>query len=224
MDLANFLLIIVGSLNLIIGFYVYFKNWKSQLRLSFLLLTIGVALWSLSLALSNVVIFNSLTPALFWSRTAYITSAFIAFSFLWLCILFPFELRISIKKWFSIFIPFLLLLASFIVYPSLVIIELSQKAWGYDGVYNTFGYIIFSFYFIAYMALGFYFLIKRYLISDGIIRNNLKLLIVGLGFGAIFGIIFDLILPFGNYWQLNWLGPYFSLFMVFSVAYMITKK
>jgi len=224
MNLANFLLIIVGGFNLIIGFYVYLKNWKSQLRLSFLLLTISIAFWSVALSLSNVISLNGLNSALLWSRMAYVAAALIGFSFLWLCMLFPFDLRITLKRWLGIFVPFLLLVASLFVYPSLVIVELVQKSWGYDASYNMVGYIVFSFYFIAYIALGFYFLIKRYLTSDGIIRGNLKLLIIGLGFSAIFGIIFDLILPFGNYWQLNWLGPYFSLFMVFSVAYMISKK
>ena len=222
MNLANFLLIIVGGFNLGIGFYVYLKNWKSQLRLSFILLTMGIALWCVSLALSNSI--NNSNLSLFWSSMTYVATGFIAFIFLWLSMLFPYEIKLKIKNIGLIFIPVLLLMAVTFIYPSFIVTSVSHTSNGFGATFNLFGYVIFSFYFIAYIALGFYFLIKRYLASDGIIRSNLKLLIIGLGIGAIFGIIFDLILPFGNYWQLNWLGPYFSLIYIVYLIWLIFYK
>ena len=223
MDLKNSLLLVVALLNLMIGFYVYSKNWKSQLRLSFLLLTIGVTLWILSITLSNN--FRILIYSLFWSTSFnYIAAGFIAFSFLWLTKLFPFERQLSSKKLVVLFLPFLLLLITLIFYPSFIITRVNFKPGSYDAIYNIYGYSIFSFYFLFYMGLGFYNLIKNYLLLEGVLKNNIKLLIIGLGIGAILGIIFDLILPFFNYWSLIWLGPYFSLVMVFCVAYMMMKK
>lgn len=223
MDINNLFLIAVALLNLLIGCYIYFKNWRSQLKFSFLLLTIGVALWSIGLALSNY-INNGLEASLFWSRFTYIASGFIAFSFLWLTMLFPFDQKLALRRLGLLFSPFLFLLIITIISPSFIITSVNLQKWGYDASYNIIGYILFSFYFLFYVSIGFYYLIKRYLTLEGILKSNLRFLIIGIGISAIFGIVFDLILPFGNYWQLNWLGPYFTLFMVFSIAYMMSKK
>jgi len=223
MDLKNSLLFVVAFLNILIGFYVYSKNWKSQLRLSFLLLTISVALWSVSIVFSNNISYFNFS--FFWPRAFnYLAAGFIAVNFLWLTMLFPFDLELSIKKIILLFSPLFVLLIIFIIYPSFIIYQVIPGNGNYIANYNILGYSFFSFYFLSYISFGFYYLTKRYFSMDGILRSNIKFLLVGLGIGVIWGVICDLILPFGNYWELVWLGPYFTLAMVYCAAYIMFRK
>lgn len=222
MDFKNLFLIIIASLNFLLGFYILSKNWRSQLRLIFFIFTIFTAFWTICLAMSNILTF-SLNQSLLWSRLSYIASIWIAGLFSVFGYYFPLDLRRSwrffiIKLW-----PVIIFTVWLLIFPNTIIEGMLIKIWGYDAIYNLIGYVIFSFLFLFYMALGFYFMVKRYITSDGIIKINLKLILIGTGIASIFGIIFDLILPFGGYWQLNWLGPYFSLVMIVFIARIIFR-
>ena len=222
MDIKNIVLIIIGGLNLCLGLYVLLRSWKSYLCWTFFSLTVGASFWSVCLSLSNILNINS-NIALFWSRMSYIGALIITASLFLFGYLFPLEFKIPKKLFYWSGIPILFIIF-LLIWPSFIIQDLNLKDFGYDEIYNPFGYIIFSFVFLFYMAMGFYFMIKRYIISDGIHRKNLKMVLIGVGIASIFGTIFDLILPFGNYWKLNWLGPYFILIMIFFIARIIFRK
>jgi hypothetical protein len=53
---------------------------------------------------------------------------------------------------------------------------------------------------------------------------QLKWIILGIGLAAVFGTIFDLILPYLGYWKLNWLGPCFTIVVLIVIYYMIFYK
>lgn len=224
MELKDLLLVIIAGLNFLLGLYVYSKNFKSKLRLSFFCLTVAISLWCITLPFSLQNVFDNEIIVLSFARLAYFAAAAIAVTFLFFAYKFPLE--IPIKK--NIFYPFLsgfaILSLILVSWPNFIIQRIMSRSWGYEKFYNPLGYVIFSFFFLFYMSVGFYFMIKRYIISDGANRINLKLVLMGFGVGAIFGVIFNLILPFGGYWQLTWVGPYFSLVMIFYVGRMIFRK
>ena len=56
------------------------------------------------------------------------------------------------------------------------------------------------------------------------IKKQLGAIIIGFGLAGIFGVIFDLILPYFGNWKLNWFGPYFTIFVLFAISYLIFFK
>ncbi|MCX6784687.1 MAG: hypothetical protein NTV81_01980 [Candidatus Komeilibacteria bacterium] len=223
MDFKNLFLIVIASLNFLLGFYILSRNWRSQLRLIFFIFTIFTAFWSVCLALSNILTFSP-DQSLLWSRLSYVGSIWVAGLFFVFGYYFPLDFKMPLRFFVIRLWPIATFTLWSLIIPGAVIQGLIMRPWGYDAIYNLVGYIIFSFLFLFYMAGGFYFMLKRYITSDGSIRINLRLVLIGTGIASIFGVIFDLILPFGNYWQLNWLGPYFSLVMILFVARIIFRK
>ena len=90
---------------------------------------------------------------------------------------------------------------------------------------NRFGYIYLILYDIFFICWSFYNLLAKYRDSDGISRVQLKNLILGAAGVALFGIIFETILPLVGNYQYYWLGPYLALVLLFYlVQFFIFKK
>lgn len=223
MDFKNLFLIFIAGLNFLLGFYILSKNWRSQLRLIFFIFTIFTAFWTICLSLSNILTFSP-EQSLSWSRLSYVASICMAGLFLLFGYFFPLDLKRPLNFFINKLWPVVVFSVWLLIFPNTIIRNMVMKAWGYDAIYNPISYVVFSFIFLLYMAGGFYFMVKRYITSDGVIKINLRLILIGMGIATIFGMIFDLILPFGNYWQLNWLGPYFSLVMIVFISRIIFRK
>jgi hypothetical protein len=122
------------------------------------------------------------------------------------------------------FLPFIIFCVWLAIDPGIIIKDLILVNNVFQVDYHVWGEAIYGFFFLLLMGTGFYYLISRYLSIDGPMKQSVRLILFGFSVGGIFGIIFDLLLPFGNIWYLIWLGPYFSLVMIFCVAYLIFRK
>lgn len=154
----------------------------------------------------------------------YIAAAGIPTFFLYFSLVFLAEDRSDNRFRPFLVIPFFLLVLGFIFDKSFLIKEVYLTNWGKDVVINKINYIIFSIYFLIYVILAYFKLLYSYLISpQGQIKDQLKFIILGTSIGFIFGMVFNLILPaFGDYSHI-YLGPLFSIVMVASIAYSMTK-
>ena len=79
-----------------------------------------------------------------------------------------------------------------------------------DVIYGKIWYLIYSLYFVIYTLFAYWNIWKSYLKSVGTIKFQLKFILISTIIAGILGTIFDLILPYYNYWKLNWFGPYFT--------------
>ena len=218
MEIKNLILIVVAIINVILGVSIYVRNKKSPINISFVLLMIFTGLWSIGLAFSRE--YAGSTAALSWSRSTYLTSLFIGVILLYFSFVFPYQERISRLKNIFIWSPFIILSLILIFDTNFIIKEMTVMPWGYDNVYSG-GYLIFSIVFIYYFVWAFINMIRKYFKSHGTLKIQLRSMIIGLGLAGIFGIIFDLILPYMGNWKFNWLGPYFTIFVLFSVSYLL---
>ena len=107
---------------------------------------------------------------------------------------------------------------------NLLIKGLEIRDWGYDVQFGHFWYWIYSIYILFFFIWAYYNIWKSYLISSGFNRLQLKFILIGLLLAGVFGIVFDLLLPYFGNWKLNWLGPYFSILVLFSTSYLIFYK
>ena len=222
MDIKNLILIIIAALNFFIGLVILLRNYKSKVNWSFSLLLFSVVFWSISLAISREA---AISPfAIFWSKSAYYSSAFIAFLLLWFSFAFPYKRKnINIITKLFIWTPSLIILA-ILLKGNLLIKGLEIRDWGYDVQFGHFWYWIYSIYILFFFIWAYYNIWKSYLISSGFNRLQLKFILIGLLLAGVFGIVFDLLLPYFGNWKLNWLGPYFSILVLFSTSYLIFYK
>ncbi|MBU1036603.1 hypothetical protein KKF32_01030 [Patescibacteria group bacterium] len=221
MNIKNLILIIVAVLNFILGIIIFSKNKKNIVNILFVLLMLGVSLWSMGLALSREL--AGTLDSLNWSRSTYFSSLFIGLILFYFSVVFPYSKKISFYNNILGLVPFVFLSLMMILKSDFIIKEMLVMPWGYDNVYMI-GYPVFLIVLIYYFVLSFINFIRKYLNSEGIIRIQLRFIIISFGIASIFGIIFDLILPYYNYWKLNWLGPYFTIIVLFLIFYLIFYK
>jgi len=223
MDLNFFLLLITILIDLSLAAYVYFKNRQSRVNVSFSLLLLSVAFW----AFTNIVCLKVRTVwgGIIWSEVSYISATLIASTFLYFSYIFPPSLS-SLKKFLfkprhKLYIVISIPLVSVIVFiPNFTVKTVVLEPW---KIITGTGLYIFAFHFLFTMAWMFYNLFRKYLISRGIERTQLKYLFLGSGLSTILGSFCNLILPLQRNYKFVWLGPVFSLIMMVSIAYAILR-
>jgi signal transduction histidine kinase len=79
-------------------------------------------------------------------------------------------------------------------------------------------------YFVSFVIFAYFKLIRSYLESKKNEKEvHLKFIILGTFVGFVFGMVFNLFLPYIGDYKHIYLGPVFSIIMVASIAYSITK-
>jgi len=170
--------------------------------------------------LSRSVIDLELT-ALF-DRSVYVSGIAIVITLLYFTIYFPYKsqtLNLFLK--ILVWIPGIIL--SGLVYSNFFIVEFVTKYSEYEFVtiYNIIGYWSYSIYFVFVALLSLGYLFKKYKQSEQIFKKKIKLLLITIIIGLIFGSYFNLFLLYFGDFRFIWLGPVFSVFMNAVVFYLI---
>ncbi len=221
MNIQTTLLLITACVNSLLSLFVLFGK-KDKINIIYSLFVLFASFWSIGLGF--FIWETDLERSLYIANFYYFAAAGIPLFFLYFSIFF---LRKNEKLTFGKYLlslPFLII-SFFIFYDkNFLIKEVFFTEWGKDVIINYKNYIIYTFYFVLPVLFSYYQLFKTYKsVSSPEEKEQLKFIIVGTTIGFIFGMIFDLFLPlFGNY-KYIFIGPLFSLFMVFSIAYSITK-
>lgn len=223
MELKNIILLLIAAFNLFLGFYIVSKDRHSRLRWSFFALSLSVFFWCISQSYlySGLLDKEIILKATIWS---YLAGSLIPISFVFFGYLFPVDISMK-KKYVHLLVwPFIILFISILIDKSFIVRDGIKNEIENVLLYNVFGSVVYLIYFLLYMGLGFYFLIKRYRSLIGILKYQAGIMLFGIGIAFIFAAICSLILPFDNIFNFDLFGPYFSLVMVFSIAYMMFKQ
>jgi len=220
MDVKNIFLILACVLDFTLAFFVYFSNRKKQLNIVYGSMAIWTGLWTLGIALFRYS--SNYDFQLFWNREFILMSAIIASSFLHFSFIFS-NKEINLKNWkiLLMYLPNLLVLWA-VLTPGVMIKNIITRDWGNESILGW-GYIYFGIYFGFIWLWGTINLIKKYLKSSGIFKDQLKYVFAGISVSMIFGATFNLILILlGNY-QWIWLGPYASFIFLLTTTYAIVR-
>ena len=221
-DLQSILLIIVTIANLGLAIFIYFKNRKSQINISFAVFAFFVSLWALSLFLFRII--DILFIATYLMKWSYITALFIGASFYYFSIVFPKNILPSRYQKLLLLIPtsifFLLLLL-----PNFLVENIIYHPWGKEIILGKIEYWLFLFYFIGFFIGGLTRGWIKYRKTYGIAKKQLLYVVMSVSIAGFFGMLFNLFLPspFLKSWQLIWLGPLFTSLIVLAIAYAIIR-
>ncbi|MCM8782591.1 MAG: GAF domain-containing protein, partial [Candidatus Omnitrophica bacterium] len=185
--------------SLFIGFFVYFKNKKNLINITWLLLSLSVAVWSLGY---SILISTTNKEVAILSRKFMDSGAIFIPSF-WINFVFSF-LGIVKEKKGKLIISYLL---------SLILLTLNFSPYFIEDLVNKLnflyypepriGYYVFILHFFFWVIYSFCVLLKAYRISSSFRQNQIRYVIIGalLGFGGggtAFLITFNIpIPPFG---------------------------
>ena len=220
MDIRSIILIIVFLANLFLGLLLFIRGKRNKVSTSYAIVTWAIALWTISMILYRGA---SVENSVFWCRILYFSAAVIPYLFLRFSFLFPSaKLTLSKFKSFLIVIPSIIIVF-FTLYPGLVIkdviIYYGQEK---EIIFGPF-YIFYSAYISVYFAWPLFNLFRKYRVAIGILRSQLRYMLFGTAASVLFGMFFNLVMPWIGDFRFNWMGQVTTLIMVFSVSYAILK-
>ena len=221
MNIQNLILIIIAVLNFFVALVIILRNSKSRINWSFGLLLFSVVGWCLTLAFSNSI--NDYVAVLFWSRATYYFSTIIAVFLVYFSLVFPYQSHLNKKQKIFISLPLIMILL-ILIKGNLLITGVIDKEWGYDVEFDSLWYILYSVYFFSFMIWSFINIWNKLKSATGHFQFQLRSILIGSLIAVGFGILFNLILPYFGIWSLNWLGPYFTITVLFIITYLIFYK
>lgn len=203
-----------------LGFFVLQQDRRNRLNMMFALMTISLALWIFSSALSDVS--TDLRDAMLLADLALVGPFF----FLLLLFLFISEFPQSLSpvpRWLKILLaapPFLVLPLTF---TKLNIVSVTAQSWGTDFVPGPL-YNVLAGYILVIFALTGRELYRKYRRLKGV-EQRAQLYFVTLAFGCtvVFGTIANLLLPLLGDARLSTIGPSSTLFFVLFCTYAIVR-
>ena len=217
----QFFVILIVTLDLWLGVWVYFANRKDKINQSFFLMTIFLSLWIIFCYFGNI----STQPkmGLFLAKLAYgaVALFFIPFYFFFSFFLKEEKRFLMLNKLVLGIFMFLFL---FTISTNLMAKDMEFTKWGAIPVLGMGKFFYFSvIFFLALFITSRLFL--NYFGSPPKKRLKLQYFLVGLSIFVFTNLIFNVILPFGQKIpQYYYIGNYSAIFLLGFTAYAIVKR
>ncbi len=219
MSIPSFLLILVGSINLFLSYIVFYKSKSKKDNVFFSLMTFSIAIWAFSIYFFRIL--DDYNIVMIFARIVYASIASTAFWFLFFSVYFFKKIKKFNKFCVFLFLSFFV----FIFFSSLFgnfIIEGIEIKNGVNSLLYGFGNNIYGFYFILYFSLGYFFLFLKYKKYTGVIKAQLKYIILGSSISLLISIGVNFILTYLGDFRFNWIGPVSTIVLASFTFYAIT--
>ena len=222
MGIKEIILTIATILNLGLGFFIYFKNRKNKINISYAFLSLGLAGWALTNAIFQIN--PSLEKALFWARLSDISAILLVSSLFYFSLVFPEDILVS-QKYRYYLLYSLTILVTLISLPNFDFVrkEVVFRDHIQKQIITGNGFYIFAFYILLFLIWTIINLKEKYKISKGIVKFQLQYVFIGIVTGILFGATFNLILPLMRNYSLVWLGPISTLISLIFIGLAITR-
>jgi hypothetical protein len=223
MEIKYIIVLIVGLINIILGFFILKKNSKSPINFWYFLLCFSGGGWAVVKALQLS------TLDLFWQyavivKLIYIAGIFAPFSYLMLTYHFPYRLKDYSKKIIGLVYAVPIIMACLVASGVLV----NHETYIVNGVLHReiifFHFLIFFIYFYIYVIWGLILLLIKFFKDSGIYKLQIKYLTLAT-VGTFFttGTVSVIFLLFNNF-SYDWLGAIFLLIHFSIAGYLIFYK
>lgn len=221
MDIKNIILFVVAVTNLCLAFLIYLRSSKKSGHLAYSFFVFFVGLWAFTLVIFRYA--SDLKISLLWMKFAYIAAVGIACSLLYFIFAFVSDSRLGYNKKILIFIPTLIVAFS-LLSSDFLVKEVVIKPWGKDITTVNWGHWIFTVYFVSFFFGALFFAWYKYKNTKGLLKIQLLYIILGITVAGLFGSFFNLFIPlFQQTHRFVWLGPLFTVFIVYFTGYAITR-
>ncbi|MDD5342416.1 MAG: histidine kinase N-terminal 7TM domain-containing protein [Patescibacteria group bacterium] len=223
MIIHGIILLVIALIVLALGFYIYNRDPKNAVNISFLFTATGVTIWILA---NSFIAINTDTESALWYRMAYFAGVLIASSVLYFSWVFPYRLfQTGLWRKVIVLVPAVAFAPLFFLTDSIII-----------GVQRTSDLTILEYgklfpLYVAFFALFFlwtlFSLIKKYRRSNGMHRWQLKYVIISILIPFVANMITDMIIPMAGSGRPAWMeftGAELSVVWLGFTAYVAFKK
>lgn len=218
------ILIVIGALNVVLGIFVGARNWRHQMNIVFMAMTIALSLWIIGIGGFGLA--GNDEQALWWARIYYVAPLLLALMLVYTAYLFPNKSQLPLPLVLLPGIPTLLLGGFLSIRPGFIIDAVTQTADGREVVVHQGSYLLYAIVIVTLFTLALLTMFGRSRKLRGIYREQSRLFFYSTAIVAAIGIWFDMVLPhwLGNY-QLIWVGPLaISFFIAVNVFSIIRHK
>ena len=219
MSLINISLIFVAGVNVGLAILIWLRNPNNKININLALSALALGLWSFSEAIFREA--STIQNAILWGRLENIFGSLVVLFFFFFTLYFPYQhkkLNYILK---SLILVSLTALYLIILSPKFYLIGVVLEPSNNDFILHPVGRAYYALYFLAYLPIAFYWLIRKYIKSYGIFRKNILSIIFATGFMSLFGIIFGIMMPLVLGRNNPWYAPYFSIPMAIILAYVV---
>ncbi len=219
MSLINASLIIIGIFTFLLAAIVFWRNHQSIINKSLTLFLSSVGLWSFAISFFQIT--KDLQFLYLWSTLIYISVIFVPSLF----VLFAYALtqkKSPPSKQLLLITLAPLLFVALLLLPGVWIKQIqilpTEKIITLGPVY-----LFWMVYYLAFIIWGFLLVWKKFHSSKGIVKLQMRLVLIGLLFPSIGAIIPNIILPLFRNFRWIALGPIFLTPMNVIITYAIIK-
>ncbi|MFH0952586.1 MAG: histidine kinase N-terminal 7TM domain-containing protein [Patescibacteria group bacterium] len=221
MSAQGIVLLIIASLEVILGIYIVLRYQRSEINLWYVLFIFSVALWvgtNSYIYLTNPGGASYEFEKISWFAGVLVTATFLMFSFY-----FPYKSKtISPHYLFLVIIP-VLFFTPYIFAGKLFLEGIKVTDQGYGIEVGPLFYL-FPIFFLVYWSWAITNLFKKFKVSDGVHHWQLKYLLIGVIVPVAIITITDIFLPWLSSSKLGWVGSASSAIWLGFTTYIILKK
>ncbi len=221
MTLINISLLVIAGFNFGLALLIYVINHKNKINIYMALSTAFFGAWTFGEAMFREA--SSTNAAIFWGHFENTAGLLVVFFFYLFSFYFPYQ-TIKFRKVGPVIAGLFLIISVAIVWSPMYISRIILNTGNNDFLLNFFGILIYFLYFLTVASAGFINLYLKYNKSYGVIKSNIKIVIIATLFTGFFGSFFGVFLPLINGHNNYWFTPYFSLPMIIILTKFILGK
>ncbi len=214
-------LFIAGLLNFLVALLVLLRGPHRLSNISFFALATSIAGWTVGIAF--FLLTSRLDQAFWWAKVYYLFPLLIGVSAVTFAQAWPDRRKLQYIWFIPVFVGFCCLAVPLFAVHDFITASLVFHSWGKEIVLNRFEYLFYSIFILLCYPLSLFQIYRKSRREQRLYAAQARLFSLGYLVALVFGLIFNLILPWlGNY-QLIWAGPIFTTAFIIAVAYSIIR-
>ncbi len=214
-------LFLLGGANIAIAGLVMTRDFRKVTNRAFAGFVLGIGVWVIGIA--GFLLSQNQASALLWARIYYFAPLLIAVSGYFFARSFPSEAKLRSRLLYPLLIPFVLLTAILLFQPDYFTKRLIYHSWGKEVLLGQPVYAIYTIYILLFFAIILWGMYRKSLRLRGIYAQQARLFFQTLTIAAVFGMLFNLLLPLFHNYRLIGLGPLFTSISVLGIGYSIAR-
>jgi signal transduction histidine kinase len=219
LDFRNIIVAISLIIHAVLLWLLYRYGRKTPGGKAYSVAILAIAGWVLPMVFYRGHVFGEV---LIWARLLYIMASFTSTSFFLFTYVFPDNKKVPLWINVSLLIENLLIVL-LCLHPDLMIKGISFVDRGEDKILWGPLYPVYSSHISLFFIFGFVNLFKKLRRANGILHSQILYILIGYFFAANLAMVTNLILPWLGYFELNWMGQFFSTIIAIFTTYAILR-
>lgn len=219
LDFRNIIVLVSLSIHALLLWILYRYGRKTPGGAAYSVAILAIAGWVFPMFLYRSHLFDQ---TVLWVRLLYLMASFTSTTFLYFTFVWPDNLKVP--RWVEILIVLENLILGFVVFhPTWLIQGVQYVQSGEDIILWGPLYIVYVLHISLPLLVGFVILFLKMRKAKGVVRKQILAILIGYFLAGNLAMSTNLILPWMGYFELNWLGQFFSTIIAALTTFAILK-